>query len=329
MSRIEPCCQHQQVHFWTHGGIGAKGVSPTHPLTMGHEASGVVHSTGSAVTSLRPGDRVAIEPGFPCRRCKACKSGRYNLCQSVEFAAAPSPDHLSDVHGTLCKFYTAPEDFCYKIPADVSLEEAVLVEPLGVAVHVVRLADVRPGQEVVVMGSGTIGLLCAAVAEAFGASKIVVVDVLDRKLEFASGFIDCETFKPDTAASAEDNAARLLREHKFGEGVDSVLECSGAESSMQTGIHVLRLGGTYVQAGVGKPYQMAPILAMSEKEVIFKGCFRYSSGDYELALSLLKRKRVSVKELISSMVPFERAAEAWERTKRGEGIKNLIRGVED
>lgn len=129
---------------------------------MGHEASGTIHSIGSSVSSLQNGDRVAIEPGIPCRRCGPCKAGTYNLCRTMRFAAAPGPP---DTQGCLTKFYEIAEDFCYKIPTSMGLDEAVLVEPLAVAVHAVKLADVKPGETVVIMGSGTIGLMVANVAK--------------------------------------------------------------------------------------------------------------------------------------------------------------------
>lgn len=124
-------------------------VSEDQPLVMGHEASGIVHSVGPGVKSVVPGDRVAIEPGFSCRRCKQCKAGKYNLCPDMRFAADP-PDN----HGTLARLFRTPEDFVYKIPDTVSLEEGVLVEPLSVAVHGARLAGLSPGQKVLVQGSG-------------------------------------------------------------------------------------------------------------------------------------------------------------------------------
>lgn len=313
----------EKVHFWTHGGI-RKRVTAESPLVMGHEASGVVHSIGSAATSLKPGDRIAIEPGYPCRRCKMCKDGRYNLCPDMRFAASPPKSH-----GALAKFYRLPEDFCYKISPSIGLDEAVLVEPLAVAVHIVRLADIRPGQSVVVFGAGTIGLLSAAVAKSFGAKTIIAVDIKQERLDFARGFAATATFTPDGQRAPEENASALLDENNLNPGADVVVEASGAESSIEAGIHVLRPGGSYVQGGFGKPRISFPIALMSEKELTMRGCFRYSSGDFELALDLLETKQVVVKGLISSIVPFEQATEAWERTRRGEGIKNLIRGVQD
>lgn len=291
---------------------------------MGHEASGVVHSVGSGVTNLKPGDRVAIEPGFPCRRCKRCKTGRYNLCPKMQFAADPPY-----THGTLSGLFKIPHDFAYKIPDSLSLEEAALVEPLSVSVHGVRLADVKPGQSVLVLGSGTIGLLAAATAMAFGAGTVFVVDIDEKKLEFAKGFVECGVFVPDLQLTPEENGELLQKEMGLEDGVDVVLECTGVESSTQTGLHASAPGGIFVQVGLGKANQTVPIGAMCEKETVVKTSFRYGPGDYDIALGLLGAGKVSVKSLISSITPFENATEAWEKTRRGEGIKNLIRGRQD
>ena len=297
---------------------------PGSPLVMGHEASGTIHSIGSAVESLGPGDRVAMEPGFPCRRCARCKEGRYNLCKDMKFAASPPA-----AHGTLCKYFKLPEDYCFKLPDHVSLEEGVLLEPTSVAVHMAKLVNVKIGDSVVVFGAGTVGLLCGAVAKAFGAEKVILVDILKRKLEFAKGFVKgCGTFTPDSKATPEENAARLINEYDLGDGADVVMEASGAEPSVQTGVHVLRTGGSYVQGGLGRPDISFPIVAMSEKELTMKGCFRYATGDFKVALSLISSGKLPVKELITRKVNFEQATEAWEMTRKGEGIKTLIQGVQ-
>ncbi|RMZ67460.1 D-xylulose reductase A [Pyrenophora seminiperda CCB06] len=321
------------VHFWHHGGIG-KMVNPSTGIVMGHEASGTIHSVGSRVKSVKPGDRVAIEPGVPCRLCKACKSGAYNMCRDIRFAAAPGPP---DTQGTLSKYFRSAEDFVYKIPETMGLDEAVIVEPVSVAVHAVKLGDIRPGETVVVLGSGTIGLFCAAVARHFGAHRVIIVDILEKKLDFAANFLKCETYLFSMDISAEENAEQLLK--KFGlekHGidttgglVDTVIEASGAPASIETGIHILRPGGKYVQTGLGKPKIEFPIVAMGQKELMVRGCFRYGAGDYELAVRLLERGLIDVKPLITSVTPFEKATYAWEKTSGGEGIKNLIQGVQD
>lgn len=291
-------------------------------MVLGHESSGIIEKVGSSVKSLKAGDRVALEPGVPCRRCDRCKEGKYNLCKHMAFAATPPFD------GTLAKYYALPEDFCYKLPEHVSLEEGALVEPLSVAVHIVKQAAVKPGDAIVVMGAGPVGLLCGAVAKSFGASKIVAVDIQQGRLDFAKKFAATGTFMPEKVP-AEENAARLIREHDLGDGADVIIDASGAEPSIQTGILALRDGGTYVQGGMGKNEITFPIMAMCIKELNVRGSFRYGSGDYQLAVDLIASGKIDVKELITGKVAFREAEQAFQEVKAGKGIKILIEGVKD
>jgi D-xylulose reductase len=292
-------------------------------MVLGHESAGTVSQVGSAVTTLKIGDRVALEPGVPCRRCSHCRAGNYNLCPHMAFAATPP------YGGTLAKFYALPEDFCYKLPESVSLQEGAVVEPLAVAVHIVKQADVRPGTSVVVAGAGPVGLLCCAVAKAFGASVIVSVDIVPERLEFAKGYAATAVFTPGKNSSAEENAERLKQENGLEEGADIVIDASGAEPSIQTAIHVCRTGGTYVQGGMGKADITFPIMAVCQKEMTVKGSFRYGAGDYKLAVQLLGDGRVDVKKLITGTVSFREAEEAFRNVKAGKGIKTLIAGPEE
>ncbi|KAI1350757.1 GroES-like protein [Xylaria sp. FL0043] len=306
------------VHYWQHGAIGHYVVKS--PMVLGHESAGTILEVGSAVKSLKPGDRVALEPGYPCRRCSPCLSGKYNLCPEMRFAATPPYD------GTLTGFWTAPADFCYKLPDSVSLREGALVEPLAVAVHIVRQAGVSPGQSVVVMGAGPVGLLCAAVARAFGASTVVSVDIVESKLEFARSFCSTHTYL-SRRVSAEENAASIKAlAGSLEGGADAVIDASGAEPSIQTSLHVVRNGGTYVQGGMGRDNITFPIMALCLKEVTAKGSFRYGSGDYKLAVELIASGKVDVKKMISDVVEFKDAEKAFEKVKEGQVIKILIGG---
>lgn len=298
----------------------------TKPLVLGHESSGIVTAIGSAVTSLKPGDQVALEPGILCRRCEACKSGKYNLCDDMRFAATPPYD------GTLARYYILPEDFCYKIPANMDLREAALMEPLSVAVHIARQGEVKAGDQVVVFGAGPVGLLCSAVARALGASKVVVVDIQQNRLDFAQKYhapAALGVFIPEPAVSASDNASKLKELHSLGRGADVVLDASGAEASAHTGIHALKPGGTYVQGGMGRDEFVFPIMAVCTREITVKGSFRYGSGDYKLALEFVSSGKINVKELITRIVEFSDAEQAFIEVKAGKGIKTLIAGPED
>lgn len=288
-------------------------------MVLGHESAGTIVEVGAGVKTLKVGDRIAIEPGTPCRYCTPCLAGHYNLCDDMRFAATPPYD------GTLAGFYTAPADFCYKLPEHVSLQEGALVEPLAVGVHIVKQAEIRPGDSVVVMGAGPVGLLCCAVAKAFGASTIVAVDIQPARLEFAAQYAATHTFTPERV-SAEENAARLLKETGLVAGADAIIDASGAEPSIQASIHALRRGGVYVQGGMGKPDINFPIMALCTKEITMKGSFRYGSGDYKLAVALVATGKVDVKKLITGTVKFEDAEQAFIDVKAGKGIKVLIAG---
>ncbi|CAI7581546.1 unnamed protein product [Penicillium pancosmium] len=306
------------VHYWEHGSIGSFVVKE--PMVLGHESAGIITKVGSSVTTLKVGDRVAMEPGIACRRCEPCKSGKYNLCENMAFAATPPYD------GTLAKYYTLPEDFCYKLPEALSLQEGALMEPLSVAVHIVRQASVSPGQSVVVFGAGPVGLLCCAVATAFGASSVIAVDIQQSRLDFAKDYATTSTFMPGKV-SAIENAERMKQENNLGAGADVAIDASGAEPSVHTGIHVLRNGGTYVQGGMGRSEIQFPIMAACSKELTLKGSFRYGSGDYKLAVGLVASGKVDVKKLITGTVQFEEAEQAFKEVKAGKGIKTLIAGI--
>src|SRR3954449_12177060 len=165
------------VHYYEHGRIGRFVVDA--PLVLGHEAGGVVVEVGPEVSTLQPGQRVSIEPGVPCRRCRQCLSGRYNLCPDVRFFATPPYD------GAFCQYVAMPAAFVYPVPDTVSDDAAGLLEPLSVGVWACRRAQVGPGSTVLVTGAGPIGLIAAQTARAFGADRVAVTDVSAHRLELA------------------------------------------------------------------------------------------------------------------------------------------------
>ncbi|KAH0837623.1 putative D-xylulose reductase A [Fonsecaea pedrosoi] len=305
------------VHYWQHGRIGHFVVNE--PMVLGHESAGTVLEVGSGVKSLKKGDRVAMEPGIPCRYCVRCKEGKYNLCPDMAFAATPPYD------GTLAKYYILPEDFCYKLPDNMALEEGALMEPLAVGVHITKQSGVKQGDSVVVFGAGPVGLLCCAVAKALGATKVVAVDINTERLEFAKSFAATSTFVPSKVSAAE-NAQRLKDENELPAGADVAIDASGAEPSVQTAIHVLRMGGSYVQGGMGRDEMTFPIMAACTKELTVKGSFRYGPGDYAMAVDLASSGKIDVKKLISRKVNFDDAEQAFEDVKAGKAIKVLIEG---
>lgn len=175
------------------------------------------------------------------------------------------------------------------------------------------------------MGAGPVGLLCCSVAKAFGALKIISVDIVPSRLEFAKSYAATHTFTPSKVA-AEENAARLREECDLVNGADVVIDASGAEPSIQCSIHAARRGGTFVQGGMGKPDITFPITTLCINELTVKGSFRYGSGDYKLAVDLVAAGRVDVKRLITGTVGFQEAEQAFRDVKAAKGIKILIKG---
>ncbi|KAI1860613.1 hypothetical protein JX265_009076 [Neoarthrinium moseri] len=244
-------------------------------------------------------------------------------------AFAADPPHT---HGTLTKFFGVSADFCYKIPDSLHTREGILLEPLAVAVHAIRLADVRPGHRLVVFGAGTVGLFCAVVAREFGASTVISVDLLPGKLDVARKLVGAEVSRswvPNSSYTAEENAQDLMETYELEDGADIVIDATGAESSVQTAMCILQPGGTYVQVGMGKRNIQFPIAEICERELSVKGSYRYGTGDFELAMSLVQRERIKFDGLITGEFSFEQASEAWESTRRGDGVKNVIKGPGD
>ena len=262
---------------------------------------------------------MAIEPGVGCNTCDVCRSGRYNLCDSMQFAATPPYD------GTLSTFYSVPEECCFKLPPKISFREAVLVEPLSIAVHCCGLAGNMQGKSVIVFGAGPIGLLCCTVAQSFGASSVAIVDSVDARLEFAKSFGAKSTYKMEVTPP-ESNADNVLAQAKLDRGADIVIDATGAEACISCGVSALKRGGVFIQAGLGTPIINFPIGQICDKEATLKGSFRYGSGDYNLAIELMASQRVRLDGLITHDFPFTDAEQAFKIVAQRTGIKTVIWG---
>jgi D-xylulose reductase len=316
-------------------------------MILGHESSGTVKEVGPRVTNVKVGDRVAIEPGVPCRHCDYCRCGSYNLCSNTAFAATPPHD------GTLCKYYITESDFCYRLPDRMDFEEGALVEPVAVAAQITKVGRVHANHTVVVFGCGAIGLLCQAVCKAYAAKRVIGVDVSQSRLEFAKSFAADDTFFPppkpadvaDDSDWSETIAKMIKSRFSLGEGPDVVLEATGAQACIQTGVHLTKKGGMYVQAGMGREVGriahtliattltlqnvMFPITTACVRDLTIRGSIRYTTGCYPTAIDLISSGKIDVKRLITNRYRFEQAEDAFELVRqRNENVmKVMIAGV--
>lgn len=255
------------VHYLVHGKIGKYVMKDS--MIIGHEASGVVAKCGELVENLKVGDRVAIEPGVCCRLCDYCKRGVYNLCPKMRFCATPP------VHGNLTRFYAHAADFCFKLPKHMTMEEGAMLEPLAVGVHSCKRANVTLGSEVLVLGAGPIGLVTIMVAEAMGASKIMVTDHVDERLTIATEVGATHTLKvsPD---QTEDEIVNLIHTMMESEP-DKTINCSGSEATARLALLVTRAGGIAVMVGLGADEAKLPLMTALSREIDIRGIFRYAN----------------------------------------------------
>lgn len=291
------------VHYWHEGRIGPYVV--TNPIILGHECAGEVVEVGERVHHLRSGDRVAIEPGVPCRHCRYCVTGRYNLCRKMRFFATPPID------GALAQLVAHPADLSFKLPDSMTYEEGAMLEPLSVGIYACRRAGVQPGKSVLILGVGPVGLLCLLAAQAAGATHIYAIDVKDDRLTRAVALGASDAFRADDSGVHD-----ALREVTHGEGPDIVLECSGAPSAVRQSVDLVRPGGTVVWVGMGPESFEFPTLTIGMKELDVKGLFRYAHT-WPTAIELISSGRIDVKPLVTHRFPLTDVVEAFQVTRTG------------
>lgn len=296
------------VHYLVNGKIGDFVVRK--PMIIGHESAGVVAKLGKGVTHLKVGDRVAIEPGVPCRICKFCKEGRYNLCKEIVFCATPP------VHGSLRRYYKHAADFCFKLPDHVSLEEGALMEPLSVGVHACKRANIGIESTVLILGAGPIGLVSLLAAKAMGASKIIIVDLVQERLDVAKKLGADETLVINREKYNETETMKKIHD-LLGEEPDRTIDATGAQSMIRLAILATRSGGVAVLVGMGAPEVQVPLINALIREVDIRGVFRYVN-DYADALNLLASKKIDVKPLITHNYNIEDTVAAFDTAKSGQ-----------
>jgi len=295
------------VHYYEEGRIGDFVVEQ--PMVLGHESAGRVAALGEGVTKHRVGDRVTLEPGVPCGRCRECRSGRYNLCRDVRFFATPPID------GAFANFVAIHEDFAFTLPDDVSDDAGALMEPLSVGIWACRKAGVTAGDRVLVTGAGPIGLLAMQVARAFGATETTITDVQPARLEMAARTGATRTLKVDEEP-LED----------AGLEVDALIECSGVPAALAGGIRALRPAGTAVLVGMGPSAEgTVPLQAVQTREIWLTGTFRYANT-YPTAIALAATGRVDLEAIVTGHFGLEEAEAAMKATREDPGtVKPMVR----
>lgn len=303
------------IHFWAHGAMGPFKLESPH--IMGHEVSGTVVGVGSAVTNLKVNDNVTLEPAKPCFSCDFCHSGNNNLCPSADDKVIGSPP----CEGALQRYFVHPAALCHKLPDNLTLDDGALVEPMACVVHSIRRAGVSVGQNVLICGSGPMGLLCMLTAKAYGAGKVCVTDINPLRLAQGKRAGADFTYLVDPSTDFEHQTREV---HQLMGGAPHVtLECSGVESSLRLALNATRPGGKVALVGLGPQFVSVPLCMASLRQVDIVGCARYNNS-FPLAIDLISSGRVDAKAVVTHKFPLEEAVKAFETVISGEGNKVLI-----
>ncbi|SEN54069.1 NAD(P)-dependent alcohol dehydrogenase [Cryobacterium luteum] len=292
------------VHYYREGRIGDFIVDA--PLVLGHELSGTIVGVGVDVDPARIGERVAVEPQRPCRLCRECRAGRYNLCSKMEFYATPPID------GAFCGYVTIQTEFAHAIPDSVSFEAAALLEPLSVAIASIRKAQIVPGSSILIAGAGPIGIITAQTARAFGASEIIVSDLIAAKRERALKFGATRVIDP----VAEDPATLNL-------DVNAFIDASGSARAVDSGIRSVRPAGTVVLVGLGIPEMILPVSHIQNLEITVTGIFRYVDT-WPTAIHLVASGQVDLDSLVTGKFDLEHVAEALDSDRNDDSLKSIV-----
>ena len=277
---------------------------------LGHEMSGRIAALGTGVEGWAVGDPVTVMPLRWCGECAACRAGNQHICLRLTFLGI-------DAAGSMQNRWTVPADRLVRLPADLPLRDAAVVEPVAVAVHDVRRAQVQAGEKVVVVGGGPVGLLIATVAREFGGDVVVV-----EPNPFRRGM--AEAFGHATVDPAANDVQDVVQAWTSGAGADVAFEVSGAQAGMDAAVAVLSARGRLVLVAIHTASRTVDLHRFFWRELSLVGARLYQLADFETAVDLVASQRVRVGELISAVEPLDRIGEAFVTLQAGDGVMKVL-----
>lgn len=292
------------LHWYDESGIGDAVL--TRPLVLGHEAAGVIADGPGA------GQRVAIDPSVPCGACETCALGRGHLCPSVRFLGHSTTD------GALRELIAWPEANLVPLPDSIDDVAGAMLEPLGVAIHALRLAKVRPGDTIGVLGCGPIGLLLIQLAHAAGATTVVATDRLQHRVDAATGL--------GAIATLVDGGAErdILLRATGGRGVDAAIEIAGDDDAIDAAIALARPASTVVIAGIPPGDQSTVAASIARRKGLDLRFSRRMVHTYPQAIALVEAGRVDVGAVVSHLFALSDFDAAFRTAVRREGRKVVV-----
>ena len=308
--KVESCgiCG-SDIHYWDMGEPNG--------LVMGHEFCGTVIDPGSR-SDLKVGDRITGLPISPCGVCRACKSGNPQYCKLTWSKAVG----LSLTNpGGYAEFSSCRSDMVKKLPDNVSNDEAAMVEPSSVSLHAVNLGKIKKDDNVLIIGGGIIGLMCAEFAKKAGAQYIALLatNEMRGKKSLKYGCVD------EYYNAIDANTVPKLVEKTIG-GFDVVLECCGNTPAVSEAIMATKPGGTIVLVGVSMTPVTIPTVMTVMGEITMQGAIAYTINEFENVIDLISKKEINVEKYIDDRVGLDKVQESFVRLTNGkdDAIKIII-----
>jgi len=281
-----------------------------YPCVLGHEFSGIIEDTGSGVTHLKKGDRVTAMNVYYCGVCPACRRGIHNGCREIKGI----PFHMD---GAYQEYMVMPSSIVFPIADSLSMEEAALTEPAANGYAVAERADIKPGQNIVVIGPGPIGLLALQFAALKQPQELIMTGTRKERLDIAA-----ELGATHTINIKERDPYKDIMEITGGCGVDAVLFCGGGSHAWMMAESILApFGRVIVEAIPQKNDEKWPVSVskFTEKSISFMGIGGYDGSQFAATLNLIENKKINVSRLITHRFPLEKFEEAFETSKERKG----------
>jgi L-iditol 2-dehydrogenase len=301
------------VHYYETGRIGSQIVE--YPFVVGHECAATVKAVGRAVTRVKVGDGVVVDPAIACNNCDQCKEGRRNTCRNLKFLGCPG-----QASGCLCEYIVMPEDCCFPIDDKITLEQGVLCEPLAIGVYVVKQACMSKNAAITILGAGPIGLSCLVSAKAENVNTCYVTEKIEERAEAAEKNGATWVGNPDK----EDIVKEILRLKPTG--VDVVFECAGQQETINQAVELLKPGGKLMLVGIPRLERISFMIDKIRRKEITIANVRRQNECTQMAIDLIADSKINADFMITHRFKLEQTQQAFDMVAgyRDGVIKALI-----
>ena len=300
------------IHYYTQGQIGSQKVK--YPFSVGHEGAGVVVETGSAVTRVKKGDQIAIEPAMPCWKCDQCLAGRHHTCRNLRFLGCPG-----QAEGCLTEYLVMPATSFFKLSGNLNTDHGSISEPMAIGVYAVKKAGKLKNLNIGILGFGPIGMSVMLAARADGVSSIFVTDKINERLSIAKIEGINSTGNPLT-----ENIVKRVYE-TTSPGLDVVFECCGQQEALDQAVEILKPGGKLVVVGIPEFDRWSLNVENTRRKEISLQFIRRQVDCVETALEMMNDGRINISNMISHRFPFGRTREAFDLVAAyGDGVMKAM-----